>query len=345
MSAIIEQALRTALQPVMGILTDPKTEDFAVQEPGVGWWYRGGMWHRVDAPEMNFERLRGISKLAGSQTGQEISSRSPILSADLLGDLRLHSVMPPAVAPGTVALTLRRGDKRVDDVSDVPTLFDTSRWNQWSNRGERRRQQDGALLERYDAGDIVGFLTGLAVTRQTGFFGGPTGAGKTRLSKMLGGLIPLHERIITIENARELIVPQPNNVRHFYAGSGAGVSSAELMKATLRERPDRVILAEMRDPEEAAVFLAEVMAGHPGSMSTLHGRSAPESARRLFNLIKGSDAGRSTDVETIVAQLAASIDFIVPVENDMGQRSIGEVWFRADAERRGETFADLLKAI
>jgi type IV secretion system protein VirB11 len=231
----------------------------------------------------------------------------------------------------------------VDAVTDVTKMFDTSRWNKWGGRRTRQQMQDAALLDRYDAGDLPGFLQGLADTRKTGLFAGPTGAGKTRLSKMLGGTIPLHERIITIEDAAELVIRQPNFVRHFYSASGGGVTPANLLKATLRERPDRVMLAEMRDPEAASVFLDEVMAGHPGSLSTLHGRNAPEGARRLFNLVKSNKSGPGTEDETLAAQLGSAIDFIIPVENDGGVRAIGEVWFRADAERRGETFRELLR--
>ena len=101
----------------------------------------------------------------------------------------------------------------------------------------------------------------------------------------------------------------------------------------------------MRDPEAAAVFVDEVMAGHPGSMSTIHGRNPAEAARRLFSLFKSSSAGQSMQDDTVVAMLASAIDFIIPVENDAGTRAIGEIWFAPDAARRGETFADLLRSI
>ena len=277
-------ALTKALAPVMHILTDPATEDLAIQEPGVGWWLKHGAWHRVELEAMTYARLHGISVMAAAQTRQEITPRNPILSADLLGDLRLQSVMPPAVPPGTMALTFRRGDMAADEVADVPRMFNIARWNKWSARLERRHAQDTALLERYDAGDLPGFLQGLADTRKTGLFAGPTGAGKTRLSKMLGGIIPLHERIIAIEDARELVIRQPNHVRHFYSATGIGVSPANLLKATLRERPDRVMLAEMRDPEATAVFLDEVMAGHPGSYLAGCEFQAPQKCLRLINV-------------------------------------------------------------
>jgi len=339
----VSLALATALRPIDYILSDPATEDLAIQEPGVGWWLKGDSWHRTEMPEMTYRRLHGLSVMAASQTRQAITPGNPILSADLPGGLRLQSVMPPAVPPDTMALTFRRGDDRVDDVESVVDRFDTSRWNRWDQRTERREARDTELLEIYDTGTLPAFLLGLAHRHKTGLFCGATGAGKTRLSKMLGAVIPLHERIITIEDARELVILQPNHVRHFYSGSGGALSPATLLKATLRERPDRVMLAEMRDPEAADVFLSEVMAGHPGSLSTIHGRDAPEAARRLFDLVKSSPGRQGTKDETIAAQLGAAIDFIIPVENDGGIRAVAEIWFAPDAARRGETFVDLLR--
>lgn len=335
--------LATALRPIQHILYAPETEDLAIQEPGVGWWLKHGAWHRTELPEMTYQRLHGISVMAASQTGQSITARSPILSCDLPGGLRLQSVMPPAVTTKTMALTFRRGDERLDEIEDVSRLYDITRWNRWDKRNERREAQDAELLASYDSGDFNRFLLLLATTKQTGLFCGPTGAGKSRLSKMLGGAIPACERIIAVEDANELVIRQPNCIRHYYAASGSsGATPAQLMKATLRERPDRVLLGEMRDPEAASMFVDDVSAGHPGSLSTIHGRNPAEAARRLFNLFKSSPAGTNMQDSTVVASLAASIDFIFPVENNAGDRAIGEIWLAANARRQGKTFADLL---
>ena len=84
-------ALTRALQPVLPILTAPETEDLAIQEPGVGWWMKAGAWHRIELPAMTYARLHGISVMAAAQTRQVITPRNPILSTDILGDLRLQS--------------------------------------------------------------------------------------------------------------------------------------------------------------------------------------------------------------------------------------------------------------
>ena len=91
------------------------------------------------------------------------------------------------------------------------------------------------------------------------------------------------------------------------------------------------------------MFVDEVMAGHRGSLSTIYGGNPAEAARRLFNYFKSSAVGQGMRDETIAAQIASAVDFIAPVENEMGRRSIGEVWFKPDAARRGETFMDLLR--
>jgi type IV secretion system protein VirB11 len=246
-------SLTKALWPILHMLQAPETEDVAIQEPGVAWWLHHGAWHRVEAEAMNYARCHAIATMAAAQTRQQITHRSPILDTDLLGDLRLMAAMPPAVRPGTMSLTFRRGDMAIDELSEVPKMFGTSRWNKWAGRLERQQQRDGALLERLDAGDLEGFLRGLAETKQTGLFVGATGVGKSRLGKAVTGAIPEHERIITIEDAAEMAIRQQNHVRLFYAASGVGVSQARLLKATLRMRPNRIMLAEMRDSEAADV--------------------------------------------------------------------------------------------
>ena len=335
----MSNALDRAMAPIRHILYAPETEDLAIQNPGVGWWLHHGKWHRVDLPEMTYARLHGLSVMAAAQTRQVINHDKPNLSCDLPGDLRLEAMMPPVQAPGTMALTFRRGDKEVEDIEEVPNRFNTSRWNQWGGRRQRQQAQNAALLDRYDAGDIVGWLKGAMETRKTGLICAPTGAGKTYLSKMMGKAVPMHERIISVEDARELVILQPNHVRHFCSAAKSGMRPADILKATLRERPDRILLAELRDPEAAAVFISEVMAGHKGSLSTLHGANPAEAARRLVDMI--SD-GKTACVDTVIGQLEAAIDFIIPVENDGGVRSIGEVWFRPVAERDGHSFRDLL---
>jgi type IV secretion system protein VirB11 len=155
----------------------------------------------------------------------------------------------------------------------------------------------------------------------------------------------MNARVLVIEDAREAVIPQPNHVRLIYSEGGlsGGATVLELMTASLRLRPTFVVLQEMRTSEAAWTFVDEVMSGHPGSPTTLHGATAPEAAKRLFNLVKGSVMGRSMTDATIKSTLGSAIDCIIPIHNaNDGVRSIRDVWFRDHAERRGESFAALL---
>jgi type IV secretion system protein VirB11 len=175
---------------------------------------------------------------------------------------------------------------------------------------------------------------------------GATGSGKTTMGKTLIAAIPSHERLITIEDTLELVIPHANHVRLLYAKSGiglGGVTAEALLQASLRMRPDRILLGEMRD-DAAWTYVNEVVSGHPGSISTIHGANPVQGFKKLFSLVKGSPQGAALEDRTLIDMLSAAIDVIVPFHTTGEVFEIGEVWLAADARRRGETVADLLSA-
>jgi type IV secretion system protein VirB11 len=175
---------------------------------------------------------------------------------------------------------------------------------------------------------------------------GATGSGKTTMSKTLISSIPTEERLITIEDTLELVIPQPNHVRLLYSKDNIGQSRVTpelLLQASLRMKPDRVLLQELRD-DAAWTYISEVVSGHPGSITTIHGRNPEQAFKRLFALVKGSPQGGQWDDQTLMDFLASAVDVIIPFHNEGALYEIGEVWFAPDAARRGENAAHLLKA-
>ena len=173
---------------------------------------------------------------------------------------------------------------------------------------------------------------------------GGTGSGKTTILNALSNYIPVDERLITIEDTLELVIPHANHVRLLYSKSGiglGGVTAEALLQASLRMRPDRILLGEMRD-DAAWTYLNEVVSGHPGSISTIHGANPVQGFKKLFSLIKGSPRGAALEDKTLIDMLSAAIDVIVPFHTTGEVFEIGEVWLAADARRRGETVANLL---
>ncbi len=157
---------------------------------------------------------------------------------------------------------------------------------------------------------------------------------------------PEQERLITIEDTLELVIPQPNHVRLLYAKDNIGlarVTAELLLQASLRMRPDRMLLQELRD-DAAWTYINEVVSGHPGSITTIHGRDPEQAFKRLLPLVKGSPQGGRWDDKTLMEFLSTAVDLIIPFHNEGAVYEIGEVWFAADAARRGESAAHLLRA-
>lgn len=335
--------LRWLMKPLAVWLEDPATEEICINRPGEVFVRQRGMFTQYEIP-LSYEDLEDIAILAGALRKQDVGERHPLCSTELPGGERLQICLPPSVPARTVSLTIRRPSNKVAELASVTKRYDISRWNRWQNRTEAEEKRHEEVLGYYDSGDLEAFLAACVRNRLTMLLCGATGSGKTTMSRTLISAIPLHERPITIEDTPELIIPHPNHVRLLYSKSGTGINSVsaeDLLHASLRMRPDRILLGEMRD-DAAWTYLNEVVSGHPGSISTIHGANPVQAFKKLFSLIKGSPQGAALEDKTLVDMLSSAIDVIVPFETTGEVYSIGEVWLAADARRNKETVADLL---
>jgi type IV secretion system protein VirB11 len=235
----------------------------------------------------------------------------------------------------------------VNTLESVNSRYSVERWNRWTERRKSQEQRNCEVLEYFDRGEIEPFLRACVASRLTMLLCGATGSGKTTMSKTLIAAIPPHERLITIEDTLELVIPHENHVRLLYSKGSSGpngVTAESLLQASLRMRPDRILLGEMRD-EAAWTYLNEVVSGHPGSISTIHGADPVQGFKKLFSLVKGSPQGAALEDKTLVEMLSAAIDVIIPFRTSGEVYEIGEVWLAADAKRRGETVAHLLSSM
>lgn len=333
------------MQPLAGWLEDPTTEELCINRPGEVFIRQRGVFCHAPVP-LNLADLEDIATLAGALRQQDVGPRNPLCATELPGGERLQICLPPAVPAGTVSLTIRKPGRSVAPLDTITSRYEFGRWNQWQSRETARARDLGELLALYDRGDLEGFLAAAVRARLTILLCGATGSGKTTMSKTLIGAIDPAERLITIEDTLELVIPQPNHVRLLYSKDGIGqarVTAETLLQASLRMRPDRVLVQELRD-DAAGTYINEVVSGHPGSITSIHGRDAPQAFKKLFSLVKGSAQFRTWDDGTLIALLATAIDVIIPFENRGSRYAIGEVWFAADATRRGSSAADLLKA-
>jgi type IV secretion system protein VirB11 len=333
--------LHFLMRPLRSWLDDPRTQDIAIQRPGQGWIRHSGAWHQ-HAIDLSFEDLEEIAILAGAFSQQDVGFDNPILDTQLPGEERLFAALPPVVPPGTVALAIRKPEADVAPVSTIPARYTVNGWNKYSEATAARDWAE--LLDLYDAGDIVEFLKTGVRARLNIMIVGATGSSKTTLLKTIVAEIPLSERIITVEDALEIKLLQPNSVQLRFRRDDLNteiIDSAILLQATKRMRPGRVILGEIRG-KEAWTYANEVAPAHPGSVSTIHGHSVRSGLKRYFGLCRASPAAAGFDDETLRQFIADTVDVIAPLHEDRGRFRWSGVWFSGDAARRGQRLGDLL---
>lgn len=239
--------------------------------------------HKVEAQFNNEQHLLNVIQRIVSEAGRQINLASPTVNAKLKDGSRVHATIPP-ISPDGATLTIRRFNTRKLEAEDYLTLH--------------------TLNE-----DMLAFLHSAVLARLNIIVCGGTGSGKTTLLNMLSGFIPASELIVTVEDNCELQLRQPN-VRRLEAreavGDMAAIDIQALVKETLRMRPDRIIVGEVRDGTVVDMFSA-MSTGHEGSMSTIH-TDSPNTLigsrlPTLFSQYKGGVFNRETQVYMTVEAL------------------------------------------
>lgn len=296
--------------------------EFAVEQ--------GGRWRWVAAPQMTADWLRTLAVAAAAVTTQDVSGDMPLCSTVLPSGERCQIVLPPAAEH--LSLTLRKASPITLGLEELAAagLFDAV-----ERASPDLKRDEAALVDLRDRGRWGEFLKLAVICRRNILISGPTGSGKTTLAKSLAQIIPASERLITIEDARELIVPHRNAVHLLYAKGGQGLAKVgvrELLESALRMRPDRILLQELRDAS-AFFFLRNVNTGHPGSITTIHADSAMLAFEQLTLLVKESEGGRQLAREDIRALLHMLVDVVVQMRRIEGRHQITEVYFEPDRKR------------
>jgi type IV secretion system protein VirB11 len=279
-------------------------------------------------PFASYDWCRRVAKLVANFTRQRIDESSPLLSASLPGGERIQIVLPPATTAGCVAMTIRRPSDRAWSIQEMCSngIFRMTR--QASGALE---ETDRQLLQLLAARDYEAFLRLAVVSRKNIIVSGPTGSGKTTWTKALIREIPPEERLVTIEDARELTLGRhANHVRLFYSKDNQGqarVTPKQLLEACLRMKPDRILLAELR-AEEAFDYLRNVNSGHPGSITSVHAGSAELAFEQLVLLVKQSAGGRDLPRADIKSQLYLLVDVVIQCGIERHERSIREIWYQ-----------------
>lgn len=282
--SILDEAL--SLGPLEDLLEDETVSEIMVNGPDVIYIEKNG--HIILSPYTftSSQQLMGVIERILAPIGRRIDEKSPYVDARLTDGSRVHAIIPPLAIDGPT-LTIRKFKKEKLGMKDLIKY--------------------GSLTE-----DIAEFLKAVIESRLNVIISGGTGSGKTTLLNILSSMIPENERIITVEDSAELKLQQDHTVRlesrpPNIEGEGE-VSIRDLVKCTLRMRPDRIIVGECRSGE-ALDMLQAMNTGHDGSLTTIHSNSPTDSMRRLETLVMM--AGMELPAKAIREQIASAINIII----------------------------------
>ncbi len=308
-SSAAREAVKNFLGPIGYLIDDPTVTEILVNGPQEIFVERKGKLHRINEAQFRDEDdlLAAINSIA-QRVGRTISEESPRLDARLDDGSRVAAVIRPCSLKGP-ALSIRKFTQ--------------------SSIGLKEYVELGALTP-----DAAQFLSVAMFLGKNILVSGGTGSGKTTLLTILCNLIPPGQRIIVIEDAHELKVNYEHvlflETRHANAQGKGAVTIKDLLISSLRLRPDRIIVGEVRS-SEALELLNAMNTGHKGCMGTIHANSPADGIVRLEALAQGGDAQISE--KALRYQVSSAIELIVQVSRlSDGSRKVTEI-----AEVRGFT--------
>ncbi|MDG2529927.1 P-type DNA transfer ATPase VirB11 [Caulobacter endophyticus] len=313
--------LEAYLAPLAPWLADPAVTDLYINRPGELWVERlGGAVAPVAVPELDETNLWRLARQVAALAHQGVSREHPLLSAVLPDGARVQVVAPPATRGGIVMAV------RKHVVSDL-SLSDYARAGAFDQATAPQARPDTALRARLDAGDVHGFLSGAVQAGKNIVVSGGTSTGKTTFLNALLKEVPLDQRLVLIEDAPEIRLVHPNAVGLVAARGEQGqarVGTEDLLQASLRLRPDRIILGELRGAE-AFSFLRAVSSGHPGSMTTVHADDPRGAVEQLA--LMALQAGANLRRQDVVDHVERVVDVFVQLHRQGGVRAVREIVF------------------
>ncbi|MEC8571470.1 MAG: CpaF family protein, partial [Planctomycetota bacterium] len=296
------------LGPIEPLLSDPSVSDILVNGAEEVFVERQGRLEKTDIVFADNAHVMRIIQRVVSKVGRRVDEASPMVDARLPDGSRINAVIPPLALDGP-KLSIRRF---ATDRLQLPQL-----------------QENGSLNA-----PIVEFLSACVAARIGVLISGGTGAGKTTLLNALSSAIPADERIVTIEDSAELSMNHPHVVKLETRDSnteGSGeISQRDLVRNSLRMRPDRIIVGEVRGAESLDMLQA-MNTGHEGSMTTIHANDTPDALKRLEMMV--AMTGFELPIPVVRQYVAAGIRLVVHLSRlKGGVRRVMQVCEIVDAD-------------
>jgi type IV secretion system protein VirB11 len=324
-----DETLRLLLEPITQYLNEDGVTDIFVNKPYEIIVKNDKGRKKIKAPSLSLAHLEQIAVAVGNYSNQGINKSAPIISANLPNDERIQVVLPPVVQKGLVNLSIRKPMILTKTMAEYETdaLFSETVWlrpremsfdeHDLAQAISKLGKADVHLIDLLEDNHFGQFfIEAVKADKNIGIVG-ETGSGKTTFSKMLCQSIPQHESIITIEDARELFLPNHEYVVHLTFSKGgqgqAKVTPSDLIHSTMRMNPDRVLLAELRGAESYD-YLKLLLSGHGGSITSWHAGSPEEAIGRFIFMAKEHPESTVYQDVAIKRLLLSAVDVIAHLE-------------------------------
>ena len=320
-------ALETYLKPLYLVFNEEGVNEISINGPLEAWIEKRGEIRKENMPQLDFEYLKSLALLVAQSTEQKISEETPLLSGTLPNGFRIQIVVPPACEVGSIGISIRKPSSMNLDLDAYEKLgaFDNTATQ---NTIDKSNEVLSIYLKEKN---IKEFCKHAVVYKKNIIVSGGTSTGKTTFTNAMLQEIPTSERLITCEDAREIVLVNHPNRLHLLASKGgqgrANVTTQDLIEACLRLRPDRIIVGELRGVE-AFSFLRAINTGHPGSISTLHA-DAPMMAIEQLKLMV-MQAGLGLPPDQIKEYIMQVVDIIIQLKRgEKGKRYVSEIYFKS----------------
>jgi pilus assembly protein CpaF len=287
------------LRPIAHLIQDPDVTEIMVNGSRRIFVERQGLIEPVDGVEIDERNLKVAVKNIARALGDDVSEEKPILDSRLPDGSRVAAVFPPCSVGGTT-LTIRKFQTRFFTAEELVHI--------------------GTMTP-----EVMACVRAAIEKNQNILISGGTSTGKTTLLNALAAFLPPNDRVVLIEDTAELQIDRPNLVRFEARREQAdlpAVTIRDLLRATLRHRPDRIIVGEVRGGE-AFDLLQALNTGHSGTLSTIHANSAEQALARFSSCVVQS--GIELPYQAVRYQIADAIDLVLHLGRHAGNRVVREL--------------------
>lgn len=327
--AVFSPGVTGLLTPLQDFMDDAEISEILINRPKEVFIEKAGKMIRFDIPVLTAQYLRRLFLLIANENQQSLIEQTPVLSGNLADGSRVQLVIPPASRYETLSIRKFITQQIDFDTYAEQQFFQSAKPFLLKNTNSILDERD-TLQTLYEANHWQTFISKAIEDKKNIIIAGATASGKTTFLNSCINHIPVCDRLITLEDTFEIQVTHPNVV-HLKApktlsNQASLISMQDLVQASLRLRPDRIIMGEIRGPE-IFDFIAACSTGHNGSLATIHANNPNIAFMRMAQLYKLNAISGMGD-EDIYRELHAVIDIIVQLKKTDQGRRLTEVYYK-----------------